>query len=319
LPEAAVRITVHPGDRISGVDLKLLAVPAQVIRGMLLNPDGTPASDVTVALNIDEPPGVPGEKERPTYEARTNSEGSFEFPPVADGDWRIAAELERGGVKLRALQWVEIAGHDIRDVKLRLAAPFNVQGLVVMDATVNGMKAGAAAPKPPAVSLIPHAGRVRSGSGAASWMLQPDTMVGPRFRSVLYEGDGAVTANPDSDGRFSFNGVYADGYRIAPLAGPAGYYLDSVRVGETDVAAAEVQVSPGTLPITVVYKTGGGVVRGAVEKCASGAFPSTVSSPSPLGFTRVDSCTVPLTPYPGNSPALTGKIFLTTVRTVLRV
>jgi hypothetical protein len=276
--EAASRIVVHPGDQIAGIEMKLLPVPAHVVRGMLLNPDGTPAPDVTVTINIDEA-RLSGEQKRPAHEARTSSEGAFEFPPIADGDWRIAAELERGGVTLRALQWIEMAGHNIENVNLRLAAPFSVLGRVAIEArgdvaqgdvAQGGVKKdGAIAPEPP--RLIPHDGRIRRESGAASWMLQPETLARPRFRTLLFDQDDAIAADANRDGNFAFKSVYADTYRIAPPAAPAGYYLDSVRVGETDVAAAEVQLSPGTLPIRVEYKAGGGVVRGTVEKCASGA------------------------------------------------
>jgi hypothetical protein len=175
-------------------------------------------------------------------------------------------------VKLRTLEWIQMAGRDIEDVKLRLAPPFSVQGRVLMETQPGGPKAGVSAPTPPSMFVIPHAGRVMREDGAASWMLQPDAYARPRFRSILYEGDGGTTADADRDGRFTLNGIYADAYRIAPgAAAPAGYYLDSIRVGETDVAAAEAQLSPGTLPITVEYKNAGAVVRGAVEKCSSGA------------------------------------------------
>lgn len=265
-PEAATKIRVHPGEQISGIELKLRAVPAHIARGVLLNPDGTAAAEVKVGLDIDEPPKDRDQPKTPAYQATTNSEGAFEFPAIADGDWRIAAEVERGGVNLRALQWIEITGHDIDNVKLRLAAPFSVQGRVVMEA-----REGAAAPQPPSVSLIAHAGPVASESGAASWMLQPETMARTGFRRLLIDQDGAISADADAGGNFNFKDVYAGRYRIAPLAAPTGYYLDSVRLGERDVASAEVELSPGALPITVEYKAGGGAVRGTVEKCASGA------------------------------------------------
>jgi hypothetical protein len=172
-------------------------------------------------------------------------------------------------VKLRALQWIEMTSHDIENVKLRMAAPFSLQARAVMEAGADGTKAASAAEPP---RLIPHAGRTRTEFGAASWMLQPETMARPGFRTILFDGDGALTADMNRDGNFGFNSVYADSYRIAPLAAPAGYYLDSVRVGETDVAAAEVQLLPGTLPVTVAYKTGGGRARGAVA--GSGRSPA---------------------------------------------
>ena len=131
---------------------------------------------------------------------------------------------------LRALQWIEMAGHNIENVKLHLASPFSVEGHVVMEA-----HEAAIAPEPP--RLISHAGRVRRKSGAA-------------FRTMLFDQDGAITADANRDSSFGFKSVYADS-RIAPPTAPASYYLDSVHVGETGVAAAEVQVSPGTFPITV--------------------------------------------------------------------
>jgi len=265
-PDAASKIAIYPGDRIPGIQLKLLPVPAHSVRGALLNPDSTPAASVTVALYIDESPADRDQPELPKYQAKTDSEGVFEFPPVADGDWRITAELERGGVKLQALQWIEMAGRDIGNVSLRFDAPFVLQGRVVMEA-----RDGTAAPKPPAVFLVAHAGRIRREFGAASWMLQPETMAATGFQRVLFSQGGAISADPDSAGNFSFKDVYADGYRIAPLAASDGYYLDSVRVGDTDVAASEVQLAAGALPVTIVYKTGGGTVHGTVEKCASGA------------------------------------------------
>jgi hypothetical protein len=78
--QAASKIVVHPGDQIAGIELKLFPVPAHVVRGMLLNPAGTPAPAVTVTLDIDEA-RLNDKENRPTYEATTNSEGAFEFPP----------------------------------------------------------------------------------------------------------------------------------------------------------------------------------------------------------------------------------------------
>src|ERR1035437_2646664 len=50
LPEGASNIAVLPGGEVSDVELKLLAVPAHAVRGVLLSPDGTPAPKVTIAL-----------------------------------------------------------------------------------------------------------------------------------------------------------------------------------------------------------------------------------------------------------------------------
>jgi hypothetical protein len=43
-----------------------------------------------------------------------------------------------------------------------------------------------------------------------------------------------------------------------------------VRLGEAELHAPELELSSGAIPITLVYKTNGGMVRGTVDNCASG-------------------------------------------------
>ena len=104
---------------------------------------------------------------------------------------------------------------------------------------------------------------------------------------------GAISAHPDADGIFSWQNVYPGSYRIVPMPPPPPpYYLDAVRVGGTDLAASEVDLSSGTVPVGVVYKTDGGAVRGTVEKCASGPvllIPQETARQW-LGFLRAAQC-----------------------------
>ena len=51
--EQAAAIAVRPDGEVSSVDIKLLAVPRHTIRGVVLNPDGTPAPKVAVSLWYD--------------------------------------------------------------------------------------------------------------------------------------------------------------------------------------------------------------------------------------------------------------------------
>jgi hypothetical protein len=81
---------------------------------------------------------------------------------------------------------------------------------------------------------------------------------------------GAVLARPDAVGNFSLENVYGDRYRIVALPPAPPYYIAAVRVGESDVTNAEVEFSSNSAPVTVVYTTNGGALRGTAEKCASG-------------------------------------------------
>jgi hypothetical protein len=107
--DAASKIVVLPGGEVSGVELKLLAVPAHAVRGVVLNPDGTPAPKVAIAF---------GERPR-SAPVVSQPDGTFEFPVVPEGEWRFSAEAQKGSAKLRATEWIEVAKHDLENVKLR--------------------------------------------------------------------------------------------------------------------------------------------------------------------------------------------------------
>ncbi len=83
-------------------------------------------------------------------------------------------------------------------------------------------------------------------------------------------GGAFLTATPDATGDFQIRNVYPGSYQILPGPAPPRYYLDSIRLGGYDALGPRVEVAPGVQPLTVVYKFGGGTVRGKVENCASG-------------------------------------------------
>ncbi|MGO9261561.1 MAG: carboxypeptidase regulatory-like domain-containing protein [Bryobacteraceae bacterium] len=295
LPEAASKIVAQPGGEVSNIDLKLVAVPVHAVRGVLLNPDGSPAPKVAITLT---------EEAGQAHRAESHSDGAFEFPAVVDGEWPLSAEVENGGVKLRVVEWIEMAGHELEGVSLRLTPPFTVRGKLVMETPP-----GEPAANLPLVSLVPHAGRTGREAWMANWMLRPEMhFVEPipanapggaavdQMRAEISDSfafAGAISARPDADGNFTLQNVYPGRYRIVPMPPSSPpYYLDAVRAGGTDVAPAEVEISSGAVPIAVVYRTNGGVVRGTVEKCASGPvlLVSQETVRRWLGFLRAAQC-----------------------------
>jgi len=232
---AASKIVVLPGSEVSGVELKLMAVPAHTVRGILLNPDGTPAPKVAIAL-------AGGPRTTPVI---SETDGTFEFPAVAEGEWRFSAEAQKGSVKLRAIEWIEVAKHNVENVKLRLLPPLTLRGKVAMQA-----RKDTPALKPGRIMLALRGGRTsrEDDLGLA----------------------GAALAEPDANGDFVLD-AYPGVYRIGPLflQSPPPYYLDAIRIGGADLATQDVEISSDA-GITVVYKTDGGSVRGKAENCASG-------------------------------------------------
>ena len=236
LAEAAEKILLRPGAEVRDMKLKLLAVPAHSVRGMLLDAVGKPVPNIEITL---------GETARgnQALASESRADGSFEFPAVVDGEWLLHAEGESGDLEVRASQWVEMMGRDLEGQNLHLSGPFSVRGNVVCEKPESKP-----CPKLPAIFLSPHAPRSQSAF----------VTLGPR-------------AQPDTDGGFRIEEVYPGRYGIYQEADPpAPSYLDMIRMGEAVVATDEVEISSGVMPMTLVYKSNGGTVSGAVEKCAAG-------------------------------------------------
>lgn len=300
--EAASRIVLRPGSELSGIVIKLQAVPAHAVRGVLLHPDGTPAPKATITLGQEQDPAsghtmFPRDPAR-TLRTETNSNGAFEFPRVGDGEWRLAAAVETGGEKRSATQWIDMADHNLEEVKLRLAPPFSIGGRVVVEAP-KGLPPPDAFP----IFLVPHGRPIDDDTSMANWRLWP----GVHFESLirvnapiqaemtthtLVQELGAILATPNRNGTFTLEDVYPGSYRIVTTPLPPPYYLAAVRMGETELTTAEVNLSPGAAPMTIVYRTNGGTVRGTAEKCALGIVILIPQDPAlqSLPFLRSSRC-----------------------------
>ena len=228
--DQAIPITVRAGEDLLGLELKLLAAPVHTVRGVVLNPAGDPIAKVPLDL------WEPGPRRDAFAFAESNTDGLFEFTAVPDGDWRLSAESD-GAI---AEQWITVKDRDRSALKLRLAPPFEVNGRVILES-----RQGMPAPMPPQVTLI----KQHNGE-------------------ILRQGQSIVEAKTAPDGRFRFE-LYAGSYRVIPGPPPPLFYLDSIRAGDRPVLE-ELELSAGLPDLTIVYKSDGGAVRGAVEKCGTG-------------------------------------------------
>jgi hypothetical protein len=233
--DAASKIVVLPGGGTTEVELKLAALPAHAIRGVVFNPDGTPAAKAAILL---------GQPPRPSS-VEAKPDGTFEIPAVPEGEWALTAEVDRGSSKLRATEWVEVAKHDVENLKLHVHAPLTIRGKVILDAPKE-----APPPRPIPFVLTMQGGRTRAGAD----LLAP----------------GAVFL-PNNSGEIVGQEAYPGLYRFSPQlqSPPAPFYLDAVRVGGADLTLQDVEIDSDAT-ITIVYKTDGGSVTGKAENCVSG-------------------------------------------------
>jgi protocatechuate 3,4-dioxygenase beta subunit len=247
--------TVQPGGEQWLPDIKLASVAAYRVHGQVFGLDGKPLPDASVALGSGAGPGLM---------QKTDGDGEFEFGTVAEGEWRLSATLENGGVKLRATRSLRLPGEDLEALELSLTRPFSLRGKIVMKAPE-----GASVPPLPPIDLV-----LVSGS------------------ALLSDGGAAFIPLPSDNGDIEAAGVYPGTYEILPISeSPAPYYLDSVRVGEQD-GLGPVAIFSGADALTVTYKLGGGTVGGSAEACGAGRavlIPQDAALRH-AGFIRVTDC-----------------------------
>jgi len=249
--DAATKLQVRPGNQNMDLEIKLQMAPVNMLRGVVLNPDGTPAPGVEVAATAEI---------RPSAATKSAANGSFELT-LADGSWCITANDTRPEGHLRATEWIDMTGRDREALKLRLSRPFTLHGQMIVE-----RPEGTPAPKFPGVAVAERSSRLLLDAFSEMGEVPPPGFGGGR-----------------KDDTFQMQDVYPGFYRIVPGLAPAGYYLDSIRVGGTEMSAPEVEINSGTLPVTLIYKGHGGVVRGAAENCALGGV---VLVPGDIAFRR---------------------------------
>jgi hypothetical protein len=255
-PLLAEGVMVRPGGELWNVDIKLAAAPVHRIRGRILDIRGNPVPKASVVL---------GKGFGPNLAEHAKSDGTFEFSAVVDDEWRLSAAGDQDGFKLRGAQSLEIKDHDLEKIELGLTAPFTIRGKIVTE-----VPEGVLAPQPPRIDVV-------LVSGAA----------------LLSDQAEAFVPAESDEGDLTIRSVYPGPYQIQPLGNsPAPYYLDSMRLGDRDAVGSDVPILSDAEPLTIVYKLGGGTVRGTIDACG-GAHVFLIPQDRVLrrgGFMRVTGC-----------------------------
>jgi hypothetical protein len=229
MAEAAAKIQFQPGEKRE-IEIKLLAVPAREIRGVVLNPDGSPAAGVKVTADTDGWAGC---------SVDSKSDGAFEIPCAVDARWIVSAAVQAGDLTLRAATRIEVLGHDADNIKLYLSRSFTLRGRIAID-TPQGAKAAAV----PSLALAPL-------TSMGSTVFKPDGDTNFSFEGV-YPGPHTLRAPFQIADQYYLDAVYWGGDPW-PATG-----------------ASPIQILSGSSALTLVYKTNGGTIRGTAENCKSG-------------------------------------------------
>jgi len=117
--DSAASIVVPPGGEVTGLEIKLLAVPLWHVSGVVLGTDEKPVPAAGVRLSR-------------AVSATADGDGKFELAAV-DGTYRATVEVADDEAALRAEKEVLVSGKDVTDVELQLVAPFRIHGTLSYD------------------------------------------------------------------------------------------------------------------------------------------------------------------------------------------
>lgn len=144
----AVPVAVGWGADVAGITIALKSVPVRRVTGVVLDAAGKPVAHATVKLlgrpgrvkqtflsavgGLSSQPYVLGAVIGPAREpelaqVESREDGSFEFPAVEQGDWRVSAELGADDDSpMEGVVSAAVGDKDVEDVRIRLSAPFAV-------------------------------------------------------------------------------------------------------------------------------------------------------------------------------------------------
>lgn len=162
--DSASRIVVTPGGEVTGLEIKLVAVPVWQVSGVVLGPDGKPVP--VAGVHLTKALG------RNLLSAETDGEGKFALA-TTDGTYRVSAAMTADEGTLYGESEVVVAGKDVNEVELRIKAPFSTHGIFLYD--------------PP---------RPTESKSRVQIFLSPDSSIGRAiFNNVKVEGDTFTIPN----------------------------------------------------------------------------------------------------------------------------
>jgi hypothetical protein len=207
---AAQPVYVAPGQEVSGMDFRLMKEPVVRVRGRVTKP--ADVGVVTLWLTPEWLAGMPGQTR-----TQASRDGQFVFPNVLGGRYSIIAAGLAGQGRVSGKQVIEAGNEDLDDVVVSVGRGVEVRGVVRSEGERS---------LPNAVERV---------------ILVPAETTGLVFAPVS-------PANVSKDGSFTLANVGTDRYAVELNPLPDGYYLKSVRAGDSDLLVEGIDGGASWLP-----------------------------------------------------------------------
>jgi hypothetical protein len=269
-PADAAPIAMSWGATVSGIVIRLKSVPVHRVAGVVLNVAGEPVTHATVKLlgragpaqkllgggavvaGPEEPVVVLSPREAmnllggisttvgpgPELElasVESGDDGSFEFPAVQQGEWRLSVEAGVDDDKpLAGIALANVADKDIEDLRVRVVAPVTLEAITDWGSTQ------------------------ASNNHEPPWSMLSLIALEDQPQVRLFRG--RVTHEGGTSGFFPGR------YLVTSAFSPPGYYVASVIWGGREVLGRVVDLGEGSGTFQVMLKNDTGTLRGTVDR-----------------------------------------------------
>jgi len=235
-PSAAAQIEVAAGGTVSGINLKLSKARTARIKGRVTHgiAPGRPSISVMLMPRRSDPMAMIMMMNRNRI---VDAKGNFELTGVTPGSYLVRANLNANGKNYSGSAPVEVGGRNIENLNVVIG---------------------------PGAVITGHL-RVEGNSNESLSNVQIRLM--PREQGVMMFSPGLGKLN--EDGSFRIEDVTADVYNLTLFGLPDGFYIKSIRSGETDALANGVDVTGPVAPLHVVLSPNAGQLSGAVQNSAT--------------------------------------------------
>jgi protocatechuate 3,4-dioxygenase beta subunit len=221
----AAALTLTPGMEMRSTDVRLVKTRAVRIRGSVVSPDGRTRQGMAVMLLPLT--GMPFSRMAASVQ---DAQGHFEFHGVTPGSYVLMANSYGDGLRYSGRQAIEVGNGNLDGVQITLLAP------------------------------IDFSAHVKAEGNAEIQFNQVRLFLEPVLQSGMGGGLGAANA----DGDITVKNLAPAEYRPR-ITVPPGFYVKSIRYGDTDALDSGIDLSngaPGQLEI--VLSPAGGEVDGSV-------------------------------------------------------
>ncbi len=218
----ATALAVGLSEELSGVNFAAQRVSMARVGGLVLGPDGTPASGTQILLTSPES-ATPGQMRR----GRVGRNGDFLITDVPPGDYTVQAVSRRGRGNREpvfANERLSVNGQDMTDLVLRLRRGAVLNGRVTMGGT--------------GLTRLDELPRLSIET----------TSVAPQ---PMGQGDG-IDGDVGPDGRFSLRGVGGGARLIRVDRLPDHLRLEAVHLGGRDVTDTPLSFNGEVDGVTVI-------------------------------------------------------------------